>query len=99
MALLVKDGNPNKVLEGTDFTSQGEVKTLEDNCALVVGCATMAEAFVQNKQYNLRWRESDILFEAPQPFEVYENSYVLSPNVRRFTVAKVVNALVPALYK
>ena len=99
MALLVKNGNPNKVLEGTDFTSQGEVKTLEDNLALVVGCATMAEAFVQNKQYNLRWRESDILFEAPQPFEVYENSYVLAPNVRRFTVAKVVNALVPALYK
>ena len=30
---------------------------------------------------------------------VYENTYVLEPNVQRFTVAKVVNAVVPQLYK
>jgi hypothetical protein len=30
---------------------------------------------------------------------VYENTYVLEPNVQRFTVAKVVNAIVPQLYK
>ena len=30
---------------------------------------------------------------------VYENTYVLEPNVSRFTVAKVVNAVVPQLYK
>lgn len=100
MALIDKgDTNPQKVLEGSDFTSQGDLKVKEDHVALVTGCAIMAEAWVQNKQYNLRWREADILFEAPQPFEVYENSYVLAPNVRRFTVAKVVNALVPSLYK
>ena len=99
MAQLESVSNPQKVLQGQDFTSQGDLKVESDHVALVVGCATRAEYFVQNKQYNLRWRESDILFEAPQPFEVYENSYILAPNVRRFTVAKVVNALVPALYK
>jgi len=30
---------------------------------------------------------------------VYENTYILEPNVQRFTVAKVCNAVVPQLYK
>ena len=30
---------------------------------------------------------------------VYENTYVLEPNVQRFTVAKIVNSVVPQLYK
>src|ERR1700690_1508241 len=30
---------------------------------------------------------------------VYENTYILEPKVQRFTVAKVVNAIVPSLYK
>ena len=30
---------------------------------------------------------------------VYENTYILEPNVQRFTVAKVVNSIVPQLYK
>ena len=30
---------------------------------------------------------------------VFENTYILEPNVQRFTVAKVVNAVVPQLYK
>jgi hypothetical protein len=31
--------------------------------------------------------------------EVFENSYVLAPNVQRFTLAKTVNSIVPQLYK
>jgi hypothetical protein len=30
---------------------------------------------------------------------VYENTYILQPNVQRFTVAKVCNSIVPQLYK
>lgn len=30
---------------------------------------------------------------------VFENTYILEPNVQRFTVAKVVNSVVPQLYK
>ncbi len=59
MALLEKDGNPNKVLEGTDFTSQGDTKTLETDLALVVGCATKSESWISSKQWNLLWRDSD----------------------------------------
>ncbi len=99
MALLEKDGNPHKVLEGPDFTSEGELKTAEDVTALVVGCAEKAENWIANRQWNLLWRDADLLFQAPRPMSVYEGTYVLEPNVQRFTVAKVVNSVVPQLYK
>ena len=99
MALIEQDGNPNKVLQATDFTTQGELKTAEDTTALVVGCAVAAESWIQSKQWNLMWRDSDILFQAPRPLSVFENTMSLEPNVQRFTVAKVVNSVVPQLYK
>ena len=59
MALLERDGNPHKVLEASDFTSQGETKTAGDDLALVVGCAVIDEAFIQSKQWNLLWRRQN----------------------------------------
>jgi hypothetical protein len=53
MALLERDGNPNKVLEASDFNSQGETKNVADDLALVVGCAVIDESFIQSKQWNL----------------------------------------------
>src|ERR1017187_266581 len=47
----------------------------------------------------LLWRDADLLYQSPRPMTVYENTYVLEPNVQRFTVAKVCNAVVPQLYK
>jgi hypothetical protein len=99
LALIEQDGNPNKVLQAIDFTSAGELKTAEDTTALVVGCAVAAESWIQSKQWNLMWRDSDILFQAPRPLSVFENTMTLEPNVQRFTVAKVVNSVVPQLYK
>ncbi len=74
MALLVESGNPNKVLVAADFDSQGNTKTAGDDLALVVGCAVIDEAFIQSKQWNLMWRDSDLLFQAPRPLSVFENS-------------------------
>ena len=54
---------------------------------------------VSNKFGNLLWRDADLLFQAPRPMTVYENTYVLEPNVVRFTVAKICNSVVPQLYK
>jgi len=99
MALLEKDGNPQAVLYADNFTPQGETKTIADDLALVVGCAEKSESWIANKQWNLLWRDADLLFQAPRPMSVYENTYVLEPNVQRFTVAKVVNSVVPQLYK
>ena len=99
MSLLEKDGNPHAVLYADNFTPSGETKTIADDLALVFGFAEKSEAWIANKQWNLLWRDADLLFQAPRPMSVYENTYVLEPNVQRFTVAKVVNAVVPQLYK
>lgn len=39
------------------------------------------------------------MYQSPRPLTTYENTYVLEPNVQRFTVAKVANSVVPQLYK
>jgi hypothetical protein len=99
MALMPVDGNPNRPLNEQDYKASGELKTVSAAVALVNGCASAAEQFVSNKQWNLLWRDSDLLYQSPRPMSVYENTYILEPNVQRFTVAKVVNAIVPQLYK
>ena len=75
------------------------MKTTSESLALVVQSAGQAEKFIQAKQWSLLWRDADLLFQSPRPMTVYENTYVLEPNVQRFTVAKVCNSVVPQLYK
>jgi hypothetical protein len=100
MALIETDNsNPSRQLTADDYSSTGELETLGADLALVVGSASKAEAYVSSKQWNLLWRDSDMLYQSPRPMSVYENTYVLEPNVQRFTVAKTVNAIVPSLYK
>jgi hypothetical protein len=93
------DGNPNAVLTGQDFKNDGTLKTVSNELALVVQSAAQAKAFIANRQWTLLWRDADLLYQSPRPMTVYENTYVLEPNVQRFTVAKVVNSVVPQLYK
>lgn len=93
------DGNPNGSLTGENFNSDGTLKTVDSALALVVQSAAKAKAFIANKQWTLLWRDADLLYQSPRPMTVYENTYVLEPNVQRFTVAKVCNAVVPQLYK
>lgn len=45
------------------------------------------------------WREADILYQALRGFKTFEGSQVSAPNISRFTVAKLVNAVVPAILK
>src|ERR1700677_1139733 len=99
MSELIADGNIDANLVAADYKPSGELKTLQGELALCVGSAKAAEAFVQNKQWALLWRDADLLYQAPRPMTVYENTYVLEPNVQRFTVAKTVNSIVPQLYK
>ena len=98
-AELVASGNPSERLATESFTSDGTLKTLSGELALVTQSAQTARDFLQNKQWNLLWRDADLLFQAPRPMTVYENTYVLEPNVQRFTVAKICNSVVPQLYK
>src|ERR1035441_3248346 len=95
---LVSDG-PAVPLQTSDFTATGELKEVSGELSLVITSAQAARDFLNNKQWNLLWRDADLLFQAPRPMTVYENTYVLEPNVQRFTVAKIVNSVVPQLYK
>lgn len=97
--MLEQDGNAHRELREEDFGQDGQLKTLEADLALVVGSAVKVEGWLSSKQWNLLWRDEDLLFQSPRPMSVYENTYILEPNVQRFTVAKVVNAIVPQLYK
>lgn len=99
MSLLESDGNESRNLVPGDYGKGGDLKSLEAELALCVGSAQKAEQFIVDKQWNLMWRDADLLFQSPRPMTVFENTYVLEPNVQRFTVAKVCNAVVPQLYK
>src|SRR6266566_5133894 len=96
---IQKDGNPQAALNAESFTKEGDTKTTGDDLALVVQSAQSARDFITSKQWALLWRDADLLFQSPRPMTVYDNTYVLEPNVQRFTVAKICNAVVPQLYK
>jgi len=97
---VIRDGDPNAGIVPTDFKNltTGDLP-LDKELALVCRSAELAKAYIQNRQWTLMWRDADLLFQSPRPMTVYENTYVLEPNVQRFTVAKVCNAVVPQLYK
>jgi hypothetical protein len=92
-------GNPFQQITAYSSTSEGQMKTTSLSLALVTQSAIQAEKFIQAKQWALLWRDADMLFQSPRPMSVYENTYVLEPNVQRFTVAKVCNSVTPQLYK
>jgi hypothetical protein len=86
-------------LQASDFNKEGELKTVSAALSLVTTSAQAARDSMSKNQWNLLWRDADLLFQSPRPMTVYENTYVLEPNVQRFTVAKIVNAVIPQLYK
>lgn len=99
MSILEPQGHVEGTLKPQDYTSTGELTSSNAELSLVVGAATKAETFIATKQWTLMWRDADLLYQSPRPLSIYENTYILEPNVQRFTVAKVCNAVVPQLYK
>jgi len=97
--MIETDGVVKDMLKPEDYKSDGELTNIGAELSLVVGSAERCEHFIQNKMYTLMWRDSDLLFQSPRPLTTFENSYLLEPNVQRFTVAKVCNSVVPQLYK
>ena len=75
MALLTENsGNPFRTLDPQDYKSDGQLKTLGAELALVVGSAAKSEAFIQDKQWSLLWRDADLVFQSPRPMTVFENT-------------------------
>lgn len=99
MSIIETDGPVQSMLKPEDYNAEGDLTNVRAELSLVVGSAEMAENFIQTKQWSLMWRDADLLFQSPRPLTTFENSYLLEPNVQRFTVAKVCNSVVPQLYK
>jgi hypothetical protein len=99
MSLPETDGQATGTLKSEDYGKGTDLNSTNAELNLVIGAAKRSEEWIANKQWSLLWRDADLLYQSPRPMSVYENTYVLEPNVQRFTVAKVVNAVVPQLYK
>ena len=65
--------------------------------SIVVQDYERASAWLENRRWPLAWSESDILYQSPRSLAVFEGSSVTRANVSRFTVAKQVNSLAPAI--
>ena len=65
--------------------------------SIVVQDYIRASAWLENRRWPLQWSESDLLYQSPRSLSVYEGSSVTRANVSRFTVAKQVNSLAPAI--
>jgi hypothetical protein len=64
---------------------------------LTIQDAQKARVYLDQKQWNLHWREADVLFQSPRTNSSFEGSTVARANISRFTVAKHVNSLVPSI--
>ena len=88
-------------IEKTDVVEQGPLldpRYTDDGAVeLVIQDAARARTFLDQKQWNLHWREADILYQSPGTNHTFEGSTVTRANINRFTVAKHVNSLVPAM--
>ena len=65
--------------------------------SIVVQDFERASAWLNNRRWPLMWVENDILYQSPRSLALFENSNVSRANVSRFTVAKQVNSLAPAI--
>ena len=65
--------------------------------AIVVQDYERASAWLNDRRWPLNWNETDILYQSPRTLSVFEGSSVTKANVSRFSVAKQVNSLAPAI--
>lgn len=86
-------------LQASDFDVDGSPLTANDDVAQVMQFVREADAFVTNNLWKAGWKETDDLYQSPQPYTTFNNAYILEPNVRRYVIAKDVNSIVPQFTK
>lgn len=94
-------------VSGSQIIEPGDIEVMEPGLdprytndaavQLVIQDAERARTFLDTKQWNLFWRESDVLYQSPRTNQAFEGSTVARANISRFTVAKHVNTLVPSM--
>ena len=65
--------------------------------SIVVQDYESSSAWLNDRRWPLNWNETDILYQSPRTLAVFEGSSVTKANVSRFSVAKQVNSLAPAI--
>lgn len=65
--------------------------------SIVVQDYLRASAWLNDRKWPLDWDSTDILYQSPRSLAVFENSGITKANVSRFTVAKQVNSVAPAI--
>jgi hypothetical protein len=65
--------------------------------SIVVQDFNRANTWLNDRRWPLMWTETDLLYQSPRSLSVFEGSAVTRANVSRFTVAKQVNSLAPAI--
>jgi len=97
---LVDDSAPYGQIREHEIETRGpeQAPVFQDKAALrlVWNDYRKAEQWIEDKSWALNWRENDILYQSPRTIESW-GSGATKANVRRFTVAKHVNTLVPTM--
>jgi hypothetical protein len=101
-AQLVSDGNWSGPVIMRDVQTSTDPAidpkyTDEAALSIVVQDYLRASAWLNDRRWPLNWSETDILYQSPRTLGVFEGSSVTRANVSRFTVAKQVNSLAPAI--
>jgi hypothetical protein len=101
-ATLVSDGIwSSPVLMGDINTSNDPAidpkYTDQAVLSIVVQDFERSSTWLNDRRWPLMWTESDLLYQSPRSLSVFEGSSVTRANVSRFTVAKQVNSLAPAI--
>jgi hypothetical protein len=65
--------------------------------SIITGDRETAAAWLRDHRWPMQWHESDILYQSPKGYAVFEGSNVTRSNISDFTVAKQVNSLAPAM--
>ena len=83
MARLKNQVNGSNRIEAADVQVMGptlDPRYTDDGAvSLVIQDAERARTFIDQKQWNLYWRESDVLYQSPRTNQAFEGSTV-APN-------------------
>jgi hypothetical protein len=102
-ATLERSGNPSSPVLVRDVVTFPSNLTIPPKytdpavLSIVVQDFQRAQAWLDDRRWPLQWVETDILYQSPRSLSVFEGSSVTRSNVSRFSVAKQVNSLAPAI--
>jgi len=101
-ATLVAESNWSQPVYAKDVETPSDPAipakyTDEAVLSIVVQDYERASAWLNDRRWPLNWNETDILYQSPRTLAVFDGSSVTKANVSRFSVAKQVNSLAPAI--